>query len=61
MAVEHVSRQIDVIAGHVRAHEALLGALPGDERALIEQASATLRKARQCVPVAFGCRSTRND
>jgi integrase len=60
-AVEHVSRQIDVIAGHVRAHEALLGALPGDERALIEQASATLRKARQCVPVAFGCRSTRND
>jgi len=43
-------RQIDVIAGHVRAHEALLGALPGDERALIEQASATLREGSPVRP-----------
>ena len=60
-AVEHVSCQLDVVTGHVRAHEALLERLAGDERALIEEASTMLRKARQSVPVLFGCRSTRND
>lgn len=57
--VEHVTRQLEVIAGHVRTHEALLGCLGGDERAVIEDASATLRKARQSVPVAFGPRRSR--
>jgi len=60
-AVEHVSCQLDVVTGHVRAHEALLERLAGDERALIEEASTTLRKARESVPVLFGSRSTRND
>jgi hypothetical protein len=60
-AVEHVSRQLDVVTGHVWVHEALLERLAGDERALIEEASTTLRKARQSVPVLFGRRSTRND
>jgi Phage integrase family len=55
-AVDHVSRQVEVISGHVRAHEALLGQLADDERALVEEASATLRKARQSVPVVFGRR-----
>ena len=60
-AVEHVSCQLDVVTGHVGAHEALLERLAGDERALIEEASTTLRKARESVPVLFGSRSTRND
>ncbi|HTW06619.1 MAG TPA: site-specific integrase [Acidimicrobiales bacterium] len=55
-AVEHVSRQLEVIVGHVRVHESLLERLGDDERALVEEASATLRKARQSVPVAFGRR-----
>jgi hypothetical protein len=55
-AVGHVSRQLEVIVGHVRAHEGLLERLENDERALVEQASVTLRKARQSVPVAFGHR-----
>jgi hypothetical protein len=55
-AVEHVARQLEVILGHIRTHEALLGELGVDERGAIEQASATLRKARQSVPVAFGTR-----
>ena len=57
-AVDHVSRQVEVISGHVRAHEALLGQLGDDERALVEEASVTLRKARQSVPVVFGRRKT---
>ncbi|MDA8184365.1 MAG: site-specific integrase [Actinomycetota bacterium] len=60
-AVEHVSRQVEVIAGHVRAHEALMGRLGDDERALVEEASVTLRKARQSVPVAFGKRRASHD
>ena len=60
-AVEHVSRQLEVIAGHVRAHEALMGRLGDDERALVEEASVTLRKARQSVPVAFGKRRASHD
>jgi hypothetical protein len=55
-AVGHVSRQLEVIVGHVRAHEGLLERLADDERALVEEASVTLRKARQSVPVAFGHR-----
>ena len=57
-AVEHVARQLDVIVGHVRSHEVLLERLATDERAVVEDASAALRKARQSVPVAFGRRRT---
>lgn len=55
-AVEHVSRQLEVIVGHIGTHEALLEHLVAEERAVIEDASATLRRARQSVPVAFGRR-----
>jgi hypothetical protein len=55
-AVEHVTRQLDIIVGHVRTHEALLGCMADEERTVIEDAAATLRKARQAVPVAFGRR-----
>ncbi len=55
-AVEHVARQLEVILGHIHTHEALLGELEVAERVAIDQASATLRKARQLVPVAFGTR-----
>lgn len=55
-AVEHVGRQLEVIVGHIRTHEAVLDRLAGEERAVIEAASVTLRKARQSVPVAFGRR-----
>jgi hypothetical protein len=51
-----VTRQLDVIAGHIRTHEELLESLPDAERALIQDASATVCKARQSVPVAFGMR-----
>jgi hypothetical protein len=51
-----VTRQLDVIAGHIRTHEERLESLPDAERALIQDASATIRKARQSVPVAFGRR-----
>ena len=60
-AVENVARQVEVIAGHVRAHEETLDHLVSGERALIEHASATLRKARQSVPVAFGRRQPGGD
>jgi hypothetical protein len=49
-AVEHVSRQLEVIVGHVRVHESVLGRLGDEERALVEEASATLKQARQSVP-----------
>jgi len=55
-AVEHVTRQLKVITSHIATHESLLARLGSDERAVIENASATLRKARQSVPVAFGKR-----
>ncbi len=55
-AAEHVARQLEVIVGHIHIHEALLGDLACDERAAIEDASATLRRARRSVPVAFGRR-----
>jgi integrase len=51
-----VTRQLEVITGHVRTHEQLLASLPEDERALIQDASSTVRKTRQAVPVAFGRR-----
>jgi integrase len=54
--VANVSCQLEVVVGHIRYHEALLERLPTAERAVIEQASATMRKARQSVPVAFGRR-----
>lgn len=57
-AVEHVSRQLGVIVGHIHAHEELLASVDDEERAAIEDASVTLRKARQLVPVAFGKRRT---
>ena len=55
-AAEHVVRQLDIVVGHIRTHETLLERLATNERADIEDASATLRKARQSVPVAFGHR-----
>ena len=55
-AVEHVSRQLEVIAGHISTHEAMLERLASDERTVIADASITLQKARQSVPVAFGRR-----
>lgn len=57
-AVDHVARQLEVILGHIRTHEARLGDLEDVERVAIEEASATLRRARQSVPVAFGKRRT---
>ncbi len=57
--VANVSGQLEVIVGHIRHHETLLERLPAAERSLIEQASSTLRKARQSVPVAFGRREGR--
>ena len=56
-AVANVAGQLEVIIGHIRHHENLLKRLPADERALIDDASTTLRKARQAVPVAFGRRA----
>jgi hypothetical protein len=53
-AIEHVTRQVEVIVGHIRAHEKVLAGLAAEERSVIDDASATLRKARQSVPVAFG-------
>ena len=55
-AVDGVSRQLDVIVGHIRHHEQSLDRLPVEQRALVEDASVTVRKARQSVPVAFGRR-----
>jgi len=55
-AVEHVDRQLEVIIAHIRIHEGLLRRLGGEQRAVIEDASVTLRKTRQSVPVAFGRR-----
>jgi hypothetical protein len=55
-AVEHVARQLEVIVGHIRNHEVLLDKLAKQDRTVIEDASVTLRKARQSLPVAFGRR-----
>ena len=50
----NVTRQLDVITGHIRTHEAAPGHLPADQRAVLEEASATLRRARRLVPVTLG-------
>lgn len=57
-AIEHVAHQLGVVLDHIHTHEALLGDLDDAERDAIDQASATLRKARQSVPVAFSKRQT---
>jgi integrase len=54
--VANVTGQLGVITDHIAHHEAALRRLPAAERAVIEDASATLRKARQALPVAFGRR-----
>ena len=55
-AVDHVSRQLEVMLGHLRAHELALAELDDRERGAIEEAATALRQARQAVPVAFGKR-----
>ena len=60
-ARDGVTRQLDVIVGHIRSHEELLESLPEDQRSLINDASATVRKARRSVPVAFGHRLGNTD
>ncbi len=50
----NVTRQLDVITGHIRTHEAALDHLPAEQRAVLEEASATLRRARRMVPVTLG-------
>lgn len=54
--VDNVAGQLGVIADHVRRHEQLLDGLSAEQRAAIDEASRTVRKARQSVPVAFGRR-----
>jgi hypothetical protein len=56
VVIDGVDRQLEVITGHVRTHEQLLDSLPESERVLIQDASTTVRKARQAVPIAFGRR-----
>ena len=52
--VANVTRQLDVITSHIHTHQGALGRLPGEQRAKIEEASATVRHVRRAVPVAFG-------
>ena len=54
--VDNVAGQLGVIVDHVRRHEQLLDGLVAEQRDAIEEASRTVRKARQSVPVAFGRR-----
>jgi integrase len=54
--INSVTGQLDVIVDHIRRHEELLTNLSVDQREAIEDASRTVRKARQAVPVAFGRR-----
>ena len=54
--VDNVAGQLGVIVEHVRRHEQLLDGLSAEQREAIEDASRTVRKARQSVPVAFGRR-----
>ena len=56
--IDGVNRQLEIITGHVRTHQQLLDSLPESERVLIQEASTTVRKARQAVPIAFGRRLT---
>jgi len=52
--VANVTRQLDVITSHIHTHQGVLDRLPGEQRAMIEEASATVRHVRRAVPVAFG-------
>jgi hypothetical protein len=52
--VANVTRQLDVITSHIHTHQGALDRLPGEQRAMIEEASATVRHVRRAVPVAFG-------
>ena len=54
--IDNVTRQLQVIVDHIRTHEQLLSRLADDQRDAVQEAAATLRKARQSVPVAFGRR-----
>ena len=54
--IDNVAGQLGVIVEHVRRHEQLLAGLDAEQREAIEDASRTVRKARQSVPVAFGRR-----
>jgi hypothetical protein len=54
--IDNVTRQLEVIVDHIHTHEQLLDRLSDKQRRLVENASATVRKARQSVPVAFGRR-----
>lgn len=54
--IDNVAGQLRVIVEHVRRHEQLLEGLGTEQREAIEDASRTVRKARQSVPVAFGRR-----
>jgi len=53
-AAENVTRQLDIITSHIRTHEAALDHLPAEQRAVLEEASATVRRARRLVPVTLG-------
>ena len=54
--IDNVTRQLQVIVNHIRTHEQLLTRLSDDQRHAVQDAAATLRKARQSVPVALGRR-----
>lgn len=54
--IDNVNHQLEIISGHIRTHQELLDSLPEGERALIQDASTTIRKTRQAVPIAFGRR-----
>ena len=53
-AAENVTRQLEIITSHIRTHEAALDHLPAEQRAVLEEASATVRRARRLVPVTLG-------
>lgn len=57
--IANVTGQLDVIVDHIRRHEALLETLGVEDRAAIEDASRTVRKVRQSIPVAIGRRHER--
>jgi integrase len=59
--IANVTGQLDVVVDHIRRHEALLETLGVEDRAAIEDASRTVRKVRQSIPVAFGRRQSTAD
>lgn len=59
--IANVAGQLDVITEHIARHEQLLHGLPAEQRDAVEDASRTVRKARQSVPVAFGRRQKNAD